>query len=144
MHKVEKDIHINAPVDKVYEQWTDFEKLPNILHNVKQVHKLDDKRSHWVAEIGGKKIEWDAEVTMMVKNKSVGWKSITGDKNSGEVRFEPMGDGTHLYVTLLYDPPGGILGEIADTVTHRVASDTEEDLKNFKKTVEANTAHKGM
>jgi uncharacterized membrane protein len=141
MKKVEKDIHINAPVDHVYNLWTDFERFPNMLHNVKQVSKTGDKQYHWVAEIGGKKVEWDAEVTRMDKNKLIAWNSVSGDKNSGEVRFEPMGNGTHLYLTIVYDPPMGIVGEIADTLTQRMSADTEEDLKNFKKMAESNEVH---
>ncbi len=136
MNKVEKDIHINAPVDKVYDWWTHFEQFPEIMHNVKSVTKIGDNKYHWVAEIGGKKVEWDAEVTSMKPDKEIAWRSISGDKNSGEVRFQPMNGGTHLYLTIVYDPPMGIVGELADTLTQRMSSDTEEDLKNFKKTSE--------
>ena len=144
MHKAEKDIHINAPVERVYERWTDFEHFPNIFSHVKEVRKVGDDTYHWVAQVGPQKIEWDAKTTMNVPNKTIGWSSISGDKNSGEVRFEPMGEGTHLYVTILYDPPGGVVGEIADALTHQFPRDLENDLKNFKKSVEANTAHKGQ
>ena len=141
MKKVEKDIHINAPVDKVFALWSDFTRFPNIMHNIKEVRKIADDKYHWVAQIGGIKVEWDAQVTLMERDKAIGWKSTSGDQNSGEVRFVPMNGGTHLYVTIVYDPPAGILGEIADTLTHRVPSDLEEDLKNFKTTVESNYAH---
>ncbi len=136
MNKVEKEIHVNVPVDRVYEYWLDFEKFPNIMHNVKSVTKTGPQTYHWVAEIGGKTVEWDAKVTENEKNKAIAWTSISGDKNSGQVRFQPMNGGTHLYLTIVYDPPMGALGEIADKLTQRMSSDTEEDLKNFKHMIE--------
>ncbi len=136
MNKVEKDIHINAPVDKVYDYWSDFEKFPNIMHNVKSVTKTGPKTYHWVAEIGGKKVEWDAKVTEEEKNKVIAWNSISGDKNSGQVRFQPMDGGTHLYLVIVYDPPMGVVGDVADKLTQRMSSDTEEDLRNFKHMIE--------
>ncbi len=139
MNKVEKDIHINAPVHRVYEMWTHFEQFPSFMHNVKSVTKLGNDRYHWVAEIGGKKVEWDAEVTKNVSDKEIAWRSISGDENTGDVRFEPMNGGTHLYLTITYNPPMGVVGELADTLTQRMSGDTEEDLKNFKKLVERQT-----
>ncbi len=136
MNKVEKEIHVNAPVDKVYDYWSDFERFPNIMHNVKSVTKTGPKTYHWVAEIGGKTVEWDAEVTENEKNKAIGWRSISGDKNSGQVRFMKSDGGTDLYLTILYDPPMGIVGEVADKLTQRMSGDTEEDLKNFKHMIE--------
>ncbi len=136
MNKVEKDIHVNAPVHKVYEMWTHLEQFPSFMHNVKSVTSLGNNRYHWVAEIGGKKVEWDAEVTKNIPDKEIAWRSTSGDENSGDVRFEPMSGGTHIYLTIAYNPPAGILGELADTLTQRMSGDTEEDLKNFKKVAE--------
>jgi uncharacterized membrane protein len=114
------------------------------LRNVKAVRKMGDNTYHWVAEIGGVNLEWDARVTTMKPNQVIAWNSISADnKNSGEVRFSEMSGGTHLYVTLIYDPPAGVLSELADKVTRRMDSQVEEDLENFKKTVEANYAHQG-
>ncbi len=139
MNKVEKDIRINAPVSKVYKMWTDFEQFPGFMHNVKAVTRLGKDKYHWVAEIGGKRVEWDAQVTKNVPDKEIAWRSTSGDENAGEVRFEPMNGGTHLYVTITYDPPMGVVGELADTLTQRMSGDTEEDLKNFKKLAERQT-----
>ncbi len=135
MERVQKDIHIDAPVDRVYRLWTNFEQFPSFMDNVKSVTKLSGNKYHWVAEIGGKKVEWDAEVMRNVPNREIAWRSVSGDQNAGEVRFEPMNGGTHLYVTITYDPPMGVLGELGDKLTQRMSGDTEEDLKNFKKLV---------
>ena len=143
MNKVEKDIHINAPVHDVYEQWTHFERFPQYMHNVKSVTKMGENRYHWVAEIGGKTVEWDAEVTSLLPDREIAWRSVSGDENSGEIRFQPMNGGAHLYLTIVYDPPMGLLGEVGDKLTQRMSSDTEEDLKNFKKLMESQKTYTG-
>ncbi len=139
MKQVEKDIFINAPVHEVYSRWDDFTNLPNIMHNVKQVTRLGQDKYHWVAEVGGKKVEWDAQVTRNVPDKEIAWKSVAGDENAGHVNFIPENGGTHLYLQIQYNPPAGIVGDLADTLTQRMSGDTEEDLKNFKKAVESKT-----
>ena len=34
MAKVEKDIHVNVPISRAYEIWTNFEAFPNFMRNV--------------------------------------------------------------------------------------------------------------
>ncbi len=137
MNKVEKDIYVDAPVHKVYDMWTHFDRFPSFMHNVKSVTKLGNDRYHWVAEIGGKKVEWDAQVTKNVPDKEIAWKSTSGDENSGDVTFMSRGSGTDIHLVISYNPPGGAVGEMADTLTRRMSGDTEEDLKNFKKVMES-------
>ena len=61
METIEKTIEVDAPVSTVYNQWTQFEEFPMFMEGIKEVRQLDDKRLHWVAEIAGKRKEWDAE-----------------------------------------------------------------------------------
>ncbi len=136
MKAIEKDIYIDAPVSEVYSRWSDLTNFPNLMHNVKEVRKVAADTYHWVAEIGGKKVEWDARETKNIPDKEIAWKSISGDQNNGDVRFVPERTGTHLFVKIQYDPPAGILGDLADTITQRMSGDVEEDLKNFRRVVE--------
>ncbi len=141
MNTVKKSIEVNAPVHDVYELWSDFSRFPSFMHNVKEVRKLGGDKWHWVAEIGGKKVEWDAQVIKNVPDREIAWKSVSGDENSGQVYFEPKGNVTRVDLRINYEPPMGIVGEMADTLTQRMSGDTEEDLKNFKKMAESQGAH---
>ena len=89
MH-VEKTIEVEAPVNKVYNQWTQFEEFPRFMQGIEQVQQLDDKRLHWTAQIGGKKKEWDAEIFEQVPDQRIAWRSTTGAPNAGIVSFLPI------------------------------------------------------
>jgi hypothetical protein len=52
---------------------------------------FDDTHVHWLAEIWGKDVEWDAEITEQIPDRRISWKSDSGSPNAGTVRFEPMG-----------------------------------------------------
>ena len=77
MESVEKTIEIDAPVQKVYNQWTQFEEFPKFMEGVTEVRQLDDKRLHWKAEIGGQEREWDAEIYEQVPDQRIAWRSIS-------------------------------------------------------------------
>ena len=133
MAKVEKDIHVDVPVERAYEIWTNFEAFPNFMHNVEAVDRAG-KMLHWVANVRGKREEWDAEITDLTPNSSVAWRSTSGVPNSGSVKFAPHEDGTHVYVTIEYER--NPLEAVGDTLTQAVAHEVEQDLENFKKFAE--------
>jgi uncharacterized membrane protein len=135
MQTIEKSIEVNAPVGKVYNQWTQFETFPEFLEGVRQVKQLDDKTLHWVAEIGGKKKEWDAEIVDQIPDERIAWKSITGTPNSGVVHFHPKSDDrTLLTLKLNYEPESAL--EIAADAMGLVSGRVESDLERFRKFIE--------
>src|SRR5438093_11376689 len=71
MESIEKTIEVDAPVKKVYNQWTQFEEFPRFMEGVEEVKQLDDKHLHWVAEIAGKKKEWDAEIMQQIPDERI-------------------------------------------------------------------------
>src|SRR5262245_150856 len=90
MDHVEKSIEVDAPLRTVYNQWTQFEEFPRFMQGVEEVKQLDDKRLSWRAEVGGKVIEWDAEIFEQIPDQRIAWRSVTGPLNSGMVNFEPV------------------------------------------------------
>ena len=60
--KVEKSVEVEAPVQRVYNQWTQFEQFPRVHGRVRHVKQLSDTTLHWVAKIAGVTREWDAEI----------------------------------------------------------------------------------
>ena len=89
MATVEKSIEVNVPIRKAYDQWTQFESFPQFMEGVKEVRQLDDTHLHWRAEIGGKEVEWDAEIGEQEPDRIVAWRSTSGRQNDGMVHFEP-------------------------------------------------------
>src|SRR4051812_38893676 len=88
-----KNIIVKCDLDTVYQHWADFERFPQFMRHIKSVSKTGDKTSHWVMDGPlGKTLEWDAETTLMDKNKRIAWNSTEGDlKTSGQVTFTDLG-----------------------------------------------------
>jgi uncharacterized membrane protein len=136
MKSIEKTIEVDAPLSAVYNQWTQFEEFPQFMEGVKEVHQIDDKRLHWVAEIGGKRKEWDAEIFEQIPDSTIAWRSMSGVKNSGQVSFLPMGNyATKVCLKLHYDPEG-TLENVADALGV-LGRRVEGDLERFKKFIQA-------
>ena len=109
MEKIQKSIEVDRPIRSVYNQWTQFEEFPRFMEGVKQVKQLDDKRLHWVAEIGGKEKEWTAKITDQVPDHRIAWHSDAGEYTSGVVNFQSINpDRTRVTLELAYDPKGSI------------------------------------
>lgn len=147
MESIEKTIEVDAPLSTVYNQWTQFEEFPQFMEGVKEVRQLDDKRLHWVAEVAGKRKEWDAEIFEQVPDQTIAWRSMSGAKNSGQVSFEPAGvganggNGTRVCLRLNYDPEGAAenIGDALGIVGRRV----EGDLERFKEFIESRRQETG-
>ena len=88
MASVTESITVECPISTVYNQWTQFEEFPRFMEAVEAVSQTDDTHLHWVAEIGGKRHEWDAEITEQRPDEVVSWRALDGHYNSGRVLFE--------------------------------------------------------
>jgi uncharacterized membrane protein len=142
MDHVEKCIEVDAPLSMVYNQWTQFEEFPRFMHGVEEVKQLDDKRLRWRAEIGGKVVEWDAEIFEQIPDRRVAWRSISGPLNSGMVNFESLGPNrTKIWLKINYRTEGAMekLGSALGVVSQRV----EGDLERFKEFIEGRGAETG-
>lgn len=132
-------VWINAPVDRCFSFWSQFEKFPNVMRHITEVKKTGTDQWHWKAKIDGQHVEWDAVMSEFRDNSIISWRSTSGVKNSGTVNFIPERGGCRLSVHLMYDPPYGIIGDLAArvAVNQRFHDDLVEDLTNFKNAVES-------
>lgn len=134
----ERSIVVNAPVHEVFGMWRNFQDFPRFMSHVKEVTILGTDLSHWRGKIDGITEEWDAKMTQVEPDRIIAWKSTSGFQNKGEVRFEPVDSGTKVTVRFEYEPPAGVLGDIAEKIYfgREFERDLEEDLRNFKIRVE--------
>jgi uncharacterized membrane protein len=111
---VARTIRIDAPLERVYEFWSEFENFPRFMSHVREVRRVGPDRTHWVvAGPVGAPIEWDAVVTERMANSAIGWRTVEGAvvEHRGTVRFRSLGAGaTMVEVRLTYRPIGGVLG----------------------------------
>lgn len=134
MATLEASIDVEVPVATAYDQWTQFEMFPRFMGGIVEVKQLDDKRMHWVAEVNGRRHEWDAEIVEQRPDELIAWRSVGGNENSGRVAFRPSGEGTHVSVTMEWDPE--TTTEKLGAAIGRDERQVEEDLERFKELVE--------
>ena len=138
MASVEKSIEVEVPVKAAYNQWTQFEQFPRFMEGVKAVEQRGDDLLHWIAEVGGKKREWDARITEQLPDHRIAWTSTEGDRNAGVVTFHRLEPNkTKIMLQVDYEPEGAAehLGDVLGVMDRRI----QGDLKRFKEFVEAGT-----
>jgi uncharacterized protein YndB with AHSA1/START domain len=140
--KVEKTVQVDVPVSVAYNQWTQFEEFPRFMGGVESVTQVTDRRMHWVAEIGGVKREWDAEILEQVPDRKVAWAATEGATNAGAVYFDSLGpSSTSVRLHLEYEPEG--LVEKAGDMLNVIERRAEADLEKFKSFIESRGSETG-
>jgi len=142
---VQKTIHVAAPVERVFEFWTDFQNFPRFMHNVRDVRPLADNRSAWtVAGPAGVPVQWTAELVDVIPGQLIAWRSVSDSdvRHSGVVRFQGNGDGgTRVSVQLSYVPPAGAFGHaVASMFGADPKSEMDADLLRMKSMIETGHA----
>jgi uncharacterized membrane protein len=142
MARVEESIEVNVPVSTAYNQWTQFEEFPEFMEGVESVKQIDDTHLRWVAEIGGKRHEWTAEIVEQKPDKMVAWRALEGHDNSGTVTFEPLDQNrTRINVVMEHETEG-----LTETLGSALGADSRRvngDLERFKELVESRGAETG-
>ena len=132
--RFERSIQIGRPSNEVFRAWSDLEALPDRVNFISSVERHGNL-THWVANVGGKRLEWDAEITQNLPNEALGWKSVNGPKHTGRIDFSPIGNDTLVHVTMNYCPPGQMAHMFAP-LQRAIESYIEEAFRGFKFTLE--------
>ena len=133
---------MDVPVRVAYNQWTQFEDFPKFMEGIREVRQVTDKKMHWVAEVGFKEKEWDADIVEQVPDSRVAWRNTTGAPNAGVVTFQPLGaDRTRVTARVTYHPESFVeqAGDFLGLVSNRV----QGDLDRFKAFIEGRGAETG-
>jgi uncharacterized membrane protein len=139
---VQKAVTVNRPPAECYRAWRDVERLPTFMRHIESVRVDDDTHSHWCATApGGRRVEWDAEITDDRPNRLIAWRSLPGSEvdNCGSVHFAPApgGKGTVLEVRMEYRAPAGGAGAlVARLVGEEPGQQVDGDLRRFKQLLE--------
>lgn len=132
--RLEKSINIGRPANEVFAAWAGFERLPHYISFVEGVQRFG-QRSHWRVNIDGRTFEWDAQITQIVPNESLGWKSLSGPHHTGRISFAPLGEQTIVHVLMNYEPPLGELSAVLPLEGH-LEQWIERGLREFKTALE--------
>ncbi len=137
MGSVAHYLEVNVPADQAYAWWRGLTNLPQIMPDVESVEVLGEM-THWkVHGPLGKTVEWDAKIVEDVPGEKIAWATTEGDvPNSGAVRFDDHGASTGVEVSLTYDPPAGMLGDVVAKLFADPQQKVEKALDAFKATIE--------
>jgi len=142
MSRIEKTITVDAPIDRVYGQWTQFESFPSFMEGVDRVVQVDDRTLGWTASVAGRTKTWQARITDQTPPERIAWKSIEGTQNDGAVTFRAEGAGrTEIRLVVDADPEGIIeqVGDRLGLLDHRIGG----DLDRFKEFIEGRSVPTG-
>lgn len=117
--RVQKTVHVNVPVEAVFDLLADPEKLPLIMSHILAVKKLEENRYRWtVSGPAGTPISWEAEIVEKIPNQLLAWKSVPGAMvaNFGVVQLDTEDGGTRIHIRLAYVPPAGAIGHAIATL----------------------------
>jgi uncharacterized membrane protein len=95
-----------------------------------------------MAEFGGTRHEWDAEITEQRPDERVAWRNTDGKDNAGVVTFHRLDDNTTRVMVQMDFVPEGIkekIGDILGAPDRRV----QGDLGRFKDMLEARGSETG-
>lgn len=116
--EVEYSITIERPADELYRVWRDPATLPRVMAFLADIRPTGDGRSAWRADGPlGQRHDWVMQITEERPGELIRASSEGGGApvTECEVRFRaaPGGRGTVATLRVRFDPPGGMLGDVA-------------------------------
>jgi uncharacterized membrane protein len=139
---IEQSIEVNVPVETAYNQWTQFEEFPQFMDGVESVTQLDDKHLRWVADVGGEKEEWKAEIVEQKPDERIAWRATEGKGNAGVVTFHKISDGTTRVMLQMDWEPEGMKEKVGSAIGLD-SGKVKADLERFKNLIEQRGAESG-
>jgi uncharacterized membrane protein len=139
---IEESIEVEVPISTAYNQWTQFEEFPRFMDGVEEVRQTDETHLHWMAEFGGARHKWEAEITEQRPDERVAWRNVDGKENSGVVTFHRLDDQRTKIMVQMDFVPEGVLEKVGDAfgaADRRVRG----DLERFKAYIEARGSETG-
>jgi uncharacterized membrane protein len=133
---LQKCIDVAAPIEQVFETFSQLERFPEFMKHVREVRVRGDGTSQWFVEgPAGGTVSWEAVTTRLEPNKLIAWRTLPGSavEHAGLLRFEPTEGGTRVFVTMSYTPPAGALGHaVARLFGTDPKSELNDDLMRMK------------
>src|SRR5215471_7766683 len=64
--RLEKSINIGLAVEAVFDAWSNFERLPQLIDFVEKIERFGTQ-SRWWVNIDGRQFQWDAQITKVAQ-----------------------------------------------------------------------------
>jgi coenzyme Q-binding protein COQ10 len=138
MIKIKKQIHIDAPVEKVFEFAVDPEKLPEIWPSMIRTENVEELPSggsdyDWDYKMAGMSFHGHTHTTEFVPNKHVVVENKTGIPSKFVWDYSAENGGTQLDLEVEYEVPVPLLGKLAEKAVRKInENEAEIMLANLK------------
>ncbi len=132
-------IEVDAPIDLVWNLWSDLEQMPNWMKWIESVKVLEDdpKLSRWKLASGGFNFTWLSREIKLIPHQILQWESVDGLPNRGAIRFYDRGEqGSIVKMTVAYSAPGFLFQLMDKLFLGRIVESTlYADLERFRQYV---------
>ncbi len=128
-------VEVEAPIDFVWNLWSDLEQMPRWMKWIDSVKIPEDnpEMSLWTLKSGAFEFTWKSKILKVIPNQIIQWQSIDGLPNKGAIRFYDRHNSSIVKLTVAYAIPG-ILGKIMDNLFlgRIVESTIQADMDRFR------------
>jgi uncharacterized membrane protein len=139
---VQQSVDVAAPIDVVYDQFTQFEDYPKFMHRVESVEQRDDTHVVFHEKVWGIRRQWEAEIVEQRPDERIVWKTVSGLSHTGVVTFHDLAERlTRIELNIDVDPHGPV--EKLGRGLRFVKRAARADLKRFKAYVEMHEEETG-
>jgi uncharacterized membrane protein len=101
---------VRAAAEEVFAVLRALDEAPRVFRHVSSVERRGPRRYHWSLAAHGAPIAWDVDVTTLLYNRRIAWRSVRGARvrMTGDVRLQRLApDATRVIVHLSYALPFG-------------------------------------
>ena len=136
---------IQAPVEQVWQVWSDLESMPQWMRWIESVTTLNDPDlTDWTLAAQGFRFHWKARITQRVEAQQLHWESVGGLPTKGAVRFypQPASSGqpasTAVKLSVSYELPGVLAPLMEPSILGGIVTkELQANLDRFRDLVES-------
>ena len=137
---------VDAPLENVWETWSDLDAMPLWMSWIESVKTIDEKTSklpdltEWTLAANGFKFKWKAQITERVELQKLKWESIGGLPTKGSVIFKSIHEkSTTVDLSVTYELPRMIARLMEENILGKmVTNELQANIDRFKNLVEKN------
>jgi len=131
---------IQAPVEQVWEVWSDLEAMPRWMRWIESVIGVegDPDLTDWTLAAQGFRFHWKARITRRVEAQQLHWESVGGLPTKGAVRFYSEGpERTAVKLSVSYELPAVLAPLMEPTIMGGIVTrELQANLDRFRDLVE--------
>ena len=137
---------VNAPLDIVWNTWSDLDSMSLWMSWIESVKTVDKETSklpdltEWTLAANGFKFKWKAQITERIEKKKLEWISVGGLPTKGSVIFnEETISTTSVKLSVTYELPKMIARLMEENILGKmVTNELQANIDRFKDLVETN------